>query len=76
MSSETEGRCGREGAHVEQHAARPHDGLADKGGDSLRAFGKDLLLQLSGQTLGELLFALTRLGVAVVVRAADMQEAR
>ncbi|MNE09998.1 hypothetical protein D3C80_1026930 [compost metagenome] len=57
-------------------AAGAHQRLADEGGDGLRALGEDGLLQLGGQAVGELLLALARQRVAVVVRAADVQEAR
>ena len=59
-----------------QHAARAHHRLGDEGGHGLGPFGQDGLLQLLREAAGEVLLRLAGFGIAVVVRAVHVQEAR
>ncbi len=56
------------------HPACAHHRLSEESGDGLRPFRQDALFNIVGQAGSEILFALTRLGVAEIMGAIDMQD--
>jgi hypothetical protein len=56
------------------HAPCPHDRLGDEGGNRIRPLALDHIVEVLGHAGGELLLALARQRVAVVMRAGGMQD--
>ena len=52
----------------------PEQRLADEGGDGIRPFGQDHLLQLAGAVLGEILLAHVQIGAAEVIGRLGVQD--
>ena len=64
------------GLRRNDRSARSEHRLGDEGGHRVRIFREDELLQLLRTPAGERLLALARVGVAIVVVAAGMQDVR
>ena len=64
------------GLRRDDRTARTQHRLGDEGGHRLRTLGKDELLQLLCAPARERLLALARMGIAVVVVAAGMEDVR
>ena len=59
----------------DDYAGDAHHGLGDEGGDGLRTFGTDQVVEFVGEARGEVVLGLAFVGFPVVVRCAGVQHA-